>query len=159
MPAAANLKLAPHFTARELGADDPAATDGIVRNLTSVAAWLEAARAIIGAPLTVTSGYRTAAHNAAIGGSPTTDHIKGLAADFVAVGPTPFEVYTRLTQARGQLPAFDQLIFYQTDDHVHVGLGLHPAMRSQQLLAAKEAGATTYEPLTATAAERLRGFV
>ena len=125
MPLASGDFLAPHFTARELGADQPSASPGIVANLSRVAQWLEAARAILGVPLDVTNGYRTPAHNAAVGGSATSDHPNGLAADFIPRGLSLRESYDRLHQAAtdGQLPPFDQLILYPIQGHIHVGLG------------------------------------
>ncbi len=42
---------------------------------------LDKARGIYNAPIIINSGYRTIAHNKAVGGSPTSSHLKGLAAD------------------------------------------------------------------------------
>jgi zinc D-Ala-D-Ala carboxypeptidase len=156
MPLAANILLAPHFLASELGADDPGATDAIISNLRLVAAWLEKARAVLGVPLEVTSGFRTWLHNAAIGGSPTSDHPNGLAADFIAQGTTPYQVYLRLQAAAGsnQLPPFDQIIFYAKDDHVHIGLG--PKMRGEVLIQTTEGD---YTQLAGDSVSLLRGYL
>ncbi len=146
-------RLAPHFTAAELGVArevPPEVAAGALR----VAAWLEAARAVVGAPLRVTSGYRTPSENAAAGGVPDSDHLRGLAADFEAVGLTPYAVYRRLAAGRVQLPPFDQLIFYASDDHVHVGLG--PRQRGEVLVRLTEG---SYTALTADTVRVLRGFV
>ena len=43
---------------------------------------LQAIRDHFGAPVVITSGYRTAAHNAAVGGSKSSQHLLGRAADF-----------------------------------------------------------------------------
>lgn len=43
-------------------------------------------------PVIVTSGYRSPALNKAIGGSKTSDHCKGRAADFTVVGHSDLEV-------------------------------------------------------------------
>jgi|SRR6267142_2287153 len=156
MPLPSSAKLAPNFTAAELGADNPAADAGVVANLRRVAEWLQAARGLLGVPLRVTRGYATAAHNAEVGGSATSDHLTGLAADFVAVGLTPFAVYQQLgaaMQAR-QLPAFDQLIYYTADDHVHVGLGAQ--MRGEVLLKTTEGG---YVQLAGAYLTRIRGYL
>lgn len=144
--------LSDHFAAWELGADQTEATDLIVVHLSRVAAWLEAARDVLGVPLTVTSGFRTAAHNAAVGGAADSDHLTGLAADFEAVGLTPYAAYTKLAAA--SLPAFDQVIFYAGDDHIHVGLGT--AMRGEVLISVTEG---SYVALTAELVSKLRGFV
>lgn len=142
MPLLPSALLAPHFAAWELGADKPGIPDRAVLNLSSVATWLENARAVIGGPLVVNTatakrrGWRSEAENAAVGGSPTSDHINGLAADFSASSVNRFVAWTRLRRAT--LPPFDQLIFYPVDGHFHVGLGAK--MRSQYLLALREGG-------------------
>lgn len=156
MPLASSTLLTPHFTARELGADQVGATAAIVANLRRVAGWLEAARGLLMVPLVVTSGFRTIEHNAEAGGSPTSDHPNGLAGDFEAVGLTPFQVYQRLDTARrsGALPPFDQLIYYAADDHLHVGLG--SKMRGQVLIRTTEG---SYVQLATNALNLLRGWV
>lgn len=150
--------LAPHFSAAELGADQAEVSDAIAANLQQVASWLEAARAALGVPLRVTSGFRTAAHNAAIGGASDSDHMVGLAADFVPLSDTlsQYEIYRLLQSAAtlGQLPAFDQLIYYQVDDHVHVGLG--PRARAETLYKLSEG---SYAQLVGELVTQLRGFV
>ena len=47
---------------------------------------LQAIRDHFGAPVVITSGYRTAAHNAAVGGSKSSQHLLGRAADFHVEG-------------------------------------------------------------------------
>ena len=42
---------------------------------------LDEAREIAGVPFVITSGYRCSKHNKEVGGSPTSSHLKGLAAD------------------------------------------------------------------------------
>ena len=152
MSVAGTVRLSPHFTAHELGADNPAASDAVVHNLTLVAAWLERIRAILGVPVTVTSGYRTPAHNTEIGGSPTSDHPNGLAADFEGQGLTGFDVYRRLHGAA--LPPFDQVIYYALDNHVHVGLGAR--MRGEQLVKTTEG---SYIALAESTADKIRGYL
>lgn len=156
MALASALLLAPHFSAAELGADNPQATTTVTLNLYTVAAWLEQARTVLGVPLRVTSGYRTPTQNLEVGGSPTSDHPNGLAADFVPEGMSPYTAYRRLSAAirAGTLPPFDQLIFYAADNHVHVGLG--PQMRGELLIKLAEG---SYATLTEQLVSQLRGFV
>ena len=47
---------------------------------------LQAIRDHFGAPVVITSGYRTAAHNAAVGGSKSSQHLLGRAADIRVQG-------------------------------------------------------------------------
>jgi zinc D-Ala-D-Ala carboxypeptidase len=146
------VRLSPHFTAHELGADTPGIPDAAVHNLTLVAAWLERLRAAIGEPVVVTSGYRTPAHNTEIGGSPTSDHPNGLAADVEAPGLTGYALYRRLQGVA--LPPFDQLIFYALDNHLHVGLG--PRMRGERLVKTTEG---SYVALAESTADKIRGYL
>lgn len=157
MPLDSGALLAPHFTAHELAADDPAIPDAALANLRTITApGLEVLRGVIGTPLDIDSGWRSWEHNAAIGGDPNSDHPNGLAADFKAEGLTPYQVYTRLkaAEANGQLPPFDQFIFYALDNHVHVGFGA--GMRREWLLKGTEG---SYATLASSVVAQIRGFV
>lgn len=57
---------------------------------------VERIRAFYGAPITINSGWRCAAHNAAVGGAPASQHLVGRAADIVVEGVSPEEVYEML---------------------------------------------------------------
>ena len=84
--------LSPHFSLAELTASDTAARQGIdnmpppdvLETLKHTAVGLEAVRALLGAPLHVSSGYRCPALNKLVGGQPKSAHCLGEAADFVA---------------------------------------------------------------------------
>lgn len=65
-----------------------------------------------GKPLKVNSGYRCKALNAAVGGVPTSQHVKGEAADIAAGDPVKL---ARLAVKLG-LP-FDQMILYPSFVH------------------------------------------
>jgi hypothetical protein len=110
------MKLSEHFTLEELTFSQEAARRGlnndppprIVENLTFLAARLEEVRALLQAPMVVSSGYRSPAVNDAVGGSATSQHRFGLAADFCApVFGDPFEVATAIAASPIQV---DQLI-------------------------------------------------
>ena len=84
--------LTPHFTLEELYASETADRHGIdntppkevVDNLRRLAFTLEEVRTILGnRPIFVTSAYRNPQVNKLVGSQPTSDHLKGLAADFV----------------------------------------------------------------------------
>lgn len=47
---------------------------------------LDSMRDAMGMPVTVVSGFRTYAHNAAVGGEPNSAHIRGYAVDLAAIG-------------------------------------------------------------------------
>lgn len=57
-------------------------------------AWLQKIRDHFGKSVNINSGYRCAKHNAdpEVGGSPTSHHVKGMAADIRVQGITPEEV-------------------------------------------------------------------
>ena len=70
---------------------------------------LEPARALLGVPLIITSGYRCATLNRLIGGAVQSQHMLGEAADFIPRG-VDVEEAAFLLSAQMDLP-FDQLIF------------------------------------------------
>jgi uncharacterized protein YcbK (DUF882 family) len=81
--------LSPHFKLKEFLKNGSLAevTPEILANLTRLAQRLEQAREICGnRPLRINSGFRTKAHNQAVGGAPNSYHRKGLAADFIVAG-------------------------------------------------------------------------
>lgn len=86
------MQLTKHFTlaeltasgkARSLGLDNTPAPE-LVPRLVRTAEMLERIRETLGVPVTVTSGYRAAAVNRAVGGVTSSDHMQGHAADIVA---------------------------------------------------------------------------
>ena len=78
-----NRRLAPDFKVRELRCKDGTDTVMVDEVLTVV---LQCIREHFGKPVTITSGYRTAAHNAAVGGAKSSQHLLGRAADFYVEG-------------------------------------------------------------------------
>lgn len=86
------MQLSPHFTLAEFTTSQEAARRGIdntptpavVDRLKRTAQGLEAVRVRLGcAPIIVTSGYRCPALNAVIGGSRSSQHMTGDAADVI----------------------------------------------------------------------------
>ena len=76
-------RLAAHFTVSEFASKDGA--DEVKIDLLLVQ-HLETIRQHFGKPVTVNSGYRTPAHNAAVGGVKDSYHVKGMAADICVQG-------------------------------------------------------------------------
>jgi zinc D-Ala-D-Ala carboxypeptidase len=100
---------------------------------------LEPLRADLAAPIRITSGYRSAAVNRAIGGSATSDHLRGMAADFVVVTPGYSSTATVRRILELGLP-FDQLIAYAPQRGGHVHVGLRPSGNRRQALWAPPGG-------------------
>ena len=76
-------QLSPAFKVREFRCRD--GSDVVMIDQTLVVL-LQAIREHFGKPVTITSGYRTAAHNAAVGGAKSSQHLLGRAADFYVEG-------------------------------------------------------------------------
>ena len=76
-------QLSPAFRVREFRCRDGTDTILIDEGLVVL---LQCIREHFGKPVTITSGYRTAEHNAAVGGSKSSQHLLGRAADFYVEG-------------------------------------------------------------------------
>ena len=76
-------RLAPDFKVRELRCRDGSDTVMVDEALTVV---LQCIREHFGKPVVITSGYRTPAHNAKVGGAKSSQHLLGRAADIRVQG-------------------------------------------------------------------------
>ena len=76
-------QLSPAFRVREFRCRDGTDTILIDEGLVVL---LQCIREHFGKPVTITSGYRTAAHNKAVGGAPYSQHCYGRAADIRVAG-------------------------------------------------------------------------
>lgn len=119
------MNLSEHFTLHELTFSQAAARRGldnaptprIVENLQFLAGNLERVRTLLKARVVVSSGYRSVPVNTAVGGSVSSQHRFGLAADFTAPSfGTPFDVAQAILASD---LAFDQLI-YEFENWVHI---------------------------------------
>jgi uncharacterized protein YcbK (DUF882 family) len=90
--------ITPHFSVEEFDCHDgdntPYPSEWIDERLHPLCTVLEAVRAEIGnRPIHILSGYRTLAHNTAVGGAKQSQHLLGRAADIQAEGIAPSEVH------------------------------------------------------------------
>ena len=84
-----NRRLAPDFKVRELRCRDGSDTVMVDEMLMLL---LQCIREHFGKPVTITSGYRTASHNAKVGGSRSSQHLLGRAADIQVQDTDPLAV-------------------------------------------------------------------
>lgn len=135
------MKLSPNFTLSEFVASQTATRKGIdntpsetvIQNLKTLANALEEVRKLLGYPIFISSGYRCIQLNKAIGGSLTSDHVYGYAADFTCNKfGTPREIVKAIVKSGIK---FDQLI----DEGGWTHISFSPKMR-QQALSAKFVG-------------------
>ena len=84
-----STKLSEHFTVREFACSDGSDEIRIDPKLVD---YLEKIRAHFGKPVRITSGYRSPAYNAKVGGVKNSYHMKGMAADIVIDGVKSKEV-------------------------------------------------------------------
>ena len=139
MPSTLNPQLSPNFDLARLTASDTARERGIpnhptpahLPHLRLLAGALEELQGLLGAPITITSAYRSPLLNAAVGGVPHSRHALGLAADLVcpAFG-SPLEVAHAIA---GSAIVFDQVI-HEFGRWVHFGLALPAEGPRRQLL-------------------------
>lgn len=110
------MKLTENFSLPEFASKDGTAFPGPVKeNLRTLAIQLEVLRSHFGKAISITSGYRSVAHNIRINGVKDSYHVKGMAADIKIQGIDPKIVYN----------AIELLI--RSGKMVEGGLGLYPS--------------------------------
>ena len=88
------MMLTPNFNLDEFKSKDGSSFPAeIVQSLTILATQLQALRTELGRSITITSGYRSPAHNLKVGGAKDSFHVRGMAADIQVSGFTPKQVY------------------------------------------------------------------
>lgn len=111
------MQLTDHFTLSELTRSETAEnkhidntpSQEVVDNLRALCRnVLEPARVAFGSPIYITSGYRCPALNKAVGGKPTSQHLRGEAADLQVKGVRNLK---RLYNAIKEHGVFDQLLY------------------------------------------------
>lgn len=104
-------------TAQRLGLDNTPTPEAVVGLTALVENVLDPLRQAYGKPIRITSGYRSYETNKAVGGSKTSQHKLGQAADFVCTSPEELEwCYNYIKE---HLP-YDQLINEHNFSWIHV---------------------------------------
>jgi zinc D-Ala-D-Ala carboxypeptidase len=120
------MNLTEHFTIAELTRSDYAIRHGIsnqptdadvLENLHTLAAGLERVRGVLRLPIHVSSGYRAPKVNSGVGGSKTSAHMRGLAADIILPGVNARDVCLKIQDAAAFI-GFDQCIFEHDWTHI-----------------------------------------
>lgn len=153
------MKLSKYVSLSEVTKSDTATKRGIdnsptpehLENLKVICTEVfDKVREHFGVPLFISSGYRSAALNKAIGGSATSDHNNGRALDldqdFRGNGVTNKQVFDYILQNLD----FDQLIweFGSNDNPDWVHVGYRKGANRKQVLRAKKVGSkTVYEKI------------
>ena len=146
------MKLTEHFTLEELTASDIADRHGIdntptspliLTNLKILAEGLEHVREVLGRPVIVNSGYRSTMVNTLVGSKPTSQHTKGLAADFIcpAFG-TPKDIVKKIVSSDIK---YDQVIL-EFDRWVHISFCEEGYKPRKQALIIDNKGTRNYDP-------------
>ncbi|WP_294600179.1 D-Ala-D-Ala carboxypeptidase family metallohydrolase [uncultured Rikenella sp.] len=109
-------------TATARGIDNRPPDEAVGKLKTLIEELLDPIRAAWGAPVTVNSGYRSPALNAAVGGVATSQHLRGEAADLSVGNPAANERFFRRIEElqRAGTIEFDQLIDEARYRWVHI---------------------------------------
>jgi len=88
------MKLTRNFSKQEFDSKDGSEMpDEVLSNVIKLATQLQRIRNVIKEPLHINSGYRSPAHNKAIGGVKNSQHVLGKAADITSKNFTPAQLY------------------------------------------------------------------
>lgn len=97
----------------------PNQTDALKTLVT--ASRMDLVRYILGVPVIINSWYRSAEVNKAVGGSPRSQHLEGVAVDFKTKSFTPRQIYKKILDSG---ISFDQLLVYKTFVHISFNLNI-----------------------------------
>ena len=141
------MKLSKNFTLDEFLVSQTAERHGIdmtpddevLHNIQElVTTCLQPLREAAGAGIYISSGFRPLELNGRIGGSKTSAHITGSAADLKVTGQSPYETSRLIVEL--ELP-YDQVI-HEFGKWTH--LGIADLLRGERLTAYKSSGKTAY---------------
>ncbi|MCA9543153.1 MAG: hypothetical protein KC613_02155 [Myxococcales bacterium] len=150
------MKLSQHFSLSEFTTSQTAARYGLdntpgdaeIENLRQLCNHiLEPIRSHFEVPIIVSSGYRSVQVNTKVGGSGSSQHCKGEAADFTVAHYTVTEIFNWIAFTSGL--EFDQLI-HEYGNWIHCSYVTRRQNRRSILRAYRNSsGRTAYEQVTA----------
>ena len=114
------MVLTKNFNSSEFACKDGTAVpSALLSNLLELAENLQVLRDELGAPITISSGFRTISHNNKIGGAKNSYHLRAMAADIVVKGYTANQVFTKILELikkgmlkAGGLHCYDSWVHY-----------------------------------------------
>ena len=115
--------------AKELGIDNTI-PPLLMRNAKALAERLQIIRDVLRAPVYISSGYRCEALNRAVGGTYTSRHQLGLAADIYVDGHTAQELYDAILKMN---ISYDQLIIERAGLKEWVHISVQPYERNEEM--------------------------
>lgn len=116
------MKLSKNFNLSEFASHDGAPTPPeVLANLQELANNLQVLRDYLGTPLKINSGYRSPAHNKAVGGAKFSQHVLGKAADISSNKYTHEQIHAAILHLikegkmkEGGLGIYNSWIHYDT---------------------------------------------
>lgn len=93
-----------------------------ITQMNILAHFAEQVRLVVNCPMKITSGIRCEELNAVVGGSKTSQHLKGEAIDFI---PTKIKIQTAFRKIRASNLDFGQLIIEKSGqkEWIHISIG------------------------------------
>lgn len=125
------------------GLDNMPGAQALANVMNILGPGMQRVRDLLSVPVLVTSGFRSAEVNAAVGGSSSSQHLQGLAADFIA---PQFGTARKVAQYLGERwneVRYDQLIYEGSWVHISFA-AMHSAARQELLTAHFAGGRVTY---------------
>jgi uncharacterized protein YcbK (DUF882 family) len=96
----------------------------LLPNVLELAESLQELRNVLNSPIRINSAYRSLEHNSKIGGSQSSQHLFGKAADIVVKGKTPAQVATMIKllilegkMKQGGIGVYDNFTHYDIRGH------------------------------------------